>query len=931
MLGGGTLSSSTNALQKYLTYSVDTGYVAPYTPKSNASGDEYTAQGDRYYNLKRVVDDLNNSLDLMEKKMKLSTNDKERLAYEQEMITLYRSQQKNLNSMANAYRNEKAGLYSYLVDMGFGFDGGMWDDNANIQNQGHLASFVGDQAKEVEEALKRWDEIRYKEIPDMKQEWWDIQDEITNKIVMNQLELFEKGMDETIDGLKEKLDVAEFNLDMLSEDSQVTDYVKGMESQISILKELRKTYTGNIADLESQAKKYADNAEATEWFKKKLQDMREELRDTTLEIKELNYELAEFQFESSLKWHDNKIGKSDFKLDLLGDNDIAETEKVLKEKIASITDAIYSIRKKMANIRFEYPELDEGQISDRLMEMQEELQDKIGDLYDAQSELQENAISLAEEKLDKMSDVERKIMDVIQKRIEKENELLDKNLDDYRKYMQEKIDIINKQYDDEDYEKNLKKEQEEALKIQKEINQLMLDDSLEARNKERELREKLAEQQERIDEMRRDREKQQQIDAINDLIEAEETRVDNQKENNDKLLENDALYAEAKKAIQDGYMLDADGNYVKLEDALISYENKFGDGMSLMGDKIKSELIDNLKLAQDEIYRLTELIKKSQEEIKSGKDLIGQADVDVASKSQVLEAKKKEMGALQKQWWDAYNSYSFADKEWSKENGLLKELQDKIDAISSKYGVQKGNYSGYSQGQLSGFAKDAIGQLQREWWNYYNKNDLSTIESSMNQGWLKYLNTQANELRGQYGIGGENYSGYNKNTMVEQAKKRIGQLQREYMYYLDITDPSTIKISQDTGGYLWNLNREAEDLRKKWGIGYEDLRGYATGGVNDETGVAMLHGTKSAPEVVLNSTDAGKLWNLVKQIPMSLPEIKLPTLGGNGNDLSFNFDNLVKIEGNVDENVANIIPVEVEKAFNKVIREFNKRGITARV
>lgn len=38
---------------------------------------------------------------------------------------------------------------------------------------------------------------------------------------------------------------------------------------------------------------------------------------------------------------------------------------------------------------------------------------------------------------------------------------------------------------------------------------------------------------------------------------------------------------------------------------------------------------------------------------------------------------------------------------------------------------------------------------------------------------------------------------------------------------------------------------------------------YSSGGVNDETGVAMLHGTKSNSEVIFNSADAKKLWNYV--------------------------------------------------------------------
>lgn len=42
-----------------------------------------------------------------------------------------------------------------------------------------------------------------------------------------------------------------------------------------------------------------------------------------------------------------------------------------------------------------------------------------------------------------------------------------------------------------------------------------------------------------------------------------------------------------------------------------------------------------------------------------------------------------------------------------------------------------------------------------------------------------------------------------------------------------------------------------------------EYAGYSTGGVNDYTGLAMLHGTSSKSEVIFNASDASKLFNLV--------------------------------------------------------------------
>ena len=47
------------------------------------------------------------------------------------------------------------------------------------------------------------------------------------------------------------------------------------------------------------------------------------------------------------------------------------------------------------------------------------------------------------------------------------------------------------------------------------------------------------------------------------------------------------------------------------------------------------------------------------------------------------------------------------------------------------------------------------------------------------------------------------------------------------------------------------------------------FRAYASGGLSTEQGLAMLHGSKSEPEVILNNSDASKLWQFVQS---SLPQ-----------------------------------------------------------
>ena len=56
------------------------------------------------------------------------------------------------------------------------------------------------------------------------------------------------------------------------------------------------------------------------------------------------------------------------------------------------------------------------------------------------------------------------------------------------------------------------------------------------------------------------------------------------------------------------------------------------------------------------------------------------------------------------------------------------------------------------------------------------------------------------------------------------------------------------------------------DVKYYHATGYEH---YASGGVNSSTGLAWLDGTKNRPELVLNNSDATKLYNMLHSMPMS--------------------------------------------------------------
>jgi len=257
------------------------------------------------------------------------------------------------------------------------------------------------------------------------------------------------------------------------------------------------------------------------------------------------------------------------------------------------------------------------------------LQKAIGDV-DAQ--ILETTENLAEERLQNLADVEKQLVeiikqgvqdkiDVLEKEHDKEMELLEErhdariesyedDLDEFEDYTNEKLGLLEDQYDEEDFLKELSKKRKEANEIQQKINELSLDDSLEARTKVAELVEELADKETEITKFKTDRERTLRKDGLSDqlsdyqkyiqeLKDKENDRYETKKDiledeyeedktRLNKQLENESLYAEARKLLMNSTL-------EEIAEKFDLFSDKFGEGLSVLGDKIQNEFIEKLK------------------------------------------------------------------------------------------------------------------------------------------------------------------------------------------------------------------------------------------------------------------------------------------------------------------------------------------------
>lgn len=119
-----------------------------------------------------------------------------------------------------------------------------------------------------------------------------------------------------------------------------------------------------------------------------------------------------------------------------------------------------------------------------------------------QSEINEIGVSEKQRVLEKQMELEEKAHDKRMDMLEKEHEnRLSKYEEDYDKYeknIKDKLKLLDDQYAQEDFQKELQKEQEKLMEIQMKMNELSYDNSVEAKSKMFDLQKQYSEQEEKI-------------------------------------------------------------------------------------------------------------------------------------------------------------------------------------------------------------------------------------------------------------------------------------------------------------------------------------------------------------------------------------------------------------------------------------------------
>ena len=359
---------------------------------------------------------------------------------------------------------------------------------------------------------------------------------------------------------------------------EISDYEDELESLIR--QRALDFHLNKIKEIENEYDKLADKLDIIDiklkhaWGQEKLDLLDEQIK--LLEDQTQQQYLLMKKYQSMAQTYQVDLKKYGVEFDFNGD--ITNINEILN-KYQDHKDI-----EKLKELIDEYLEIQRETLPDVQKEW-EKLNSTIKDAY--------------KEQLEVTKEIEDKILQVYKKQLEERKKLIDEELDAKLKALKKEQDAYNKAREEADYKSDYEDQLDVIKDLEKKIEIAKKDTSLSGQKKLQELLEKLAAEQKELEEMVQDK-----IDSdVNNMYDKESERLEEEAENLKDILDeqfsDERLQQLVKDALTNGVFVDIDGNIKDLQDTLLEFEDKFGEGMTAIGAIIKSELVTNLEIAKE--------------------------------------------------------------------------------------------------------------------------------------------------------------------------------------------------------------------------------------------------------------------------------------------------------------------------------------------
>ena len=394
----------------------------------------------------------------------------------------------------------------------------------------------------------------------------------------------------------------------------------------------------DLADKYNEYKGAVDDATISiEEEKNKIIELEGSMKKLEQEMKELKDQAWIKEFENGIKLIQNKVDKLDSELNISGSNQIKLLNEKIKayEKLAIATENSLAYQEKRKRelsktlISYGFEINDDGTINNTANKL-ESLKNTLSDVefeivsdalegyfevaLDTIPELEKELLNYQKElqdiqktKLEKTQNIEKEITKIYEKQIEDRKKLIEEEADAQIKALNKAKDAYQRYRDEVDYRDDYEEQLKKVEDLQKKLEIAKRDDSLSGAKRVADLQEQLLEEQKNLEKLVQDK-----IDNdINNMFDDQMDKIQTDADEEVKKLEDtwtESKIAEAvQQALDTGIFTSIDGEIKSLNTALIEFANTSSDYFGVMGAVLKSELIDNLKVAystMDEIQKI---------------------------------------------------------------------------------------------------------------------------------------------------------------------------------------------------------------------------------------------------------------------------------------------------------------------------------------
>lgn len=460
----------------------------------------------------------------------------------QKKIELIRQEQQELHKLANSYRDQAKTYKDYLSGVGFEFDSsGMITNLENIKNLTNDARY-----EIIKESLEEYIDLTQSKIPDLSEEWWDLED--------------------SIDDAKESIEETRKELEEFLEEARV-------EALVDRFNDL-----SNSLDLIDKKLKHATGKDRLDLISEKL-DI----------IKQQEVELQKHQ-----EYYNNKKNSLQQELGQLGFN---------FDKTGNITNYVEQLEK-LANSSDNFEDIKE-KLQDYLDIQEDKLPDIISDLVDLENAYKD----VLKEQLNTTKEIEDKITEMYKKQVEDRIDAMNKETNKKVESLKKQQEAYNKYREEANYKDEYEEKLANINDIQKQLDIAMRDTSLQGQKKVQELQKLLADAQKELDKFTQDKIDSDINDAFDKEINNIEETNKNAIESLEKEWSESKIAEMVSQAISTGIFEGIDGKVSGLQDAMLEFAQETGELFGVMGTVIKSELITNLDIAMDTFRDLGNIIK----------------------------------------------------------------------------------------------------------------------------------------------------------------------------------------------------------------------------------------------------------------------------------------------------------------------------------